>query len=330
MNKAKWEKSKVLITGGLGFIGSNLANMLVGLGAQVSILDNLLAPYGGNIHNVNDIIGKIEIINGDLRDWSLIKKIIKNRDFIFHLAAQVDQYTAMENPRLDLDINCGGTLNVLEGCRLHNKKAKIVFTSSRVVIGEPQYFPVDEEHPTSPKNIYGIDKLLAEKYCLLYNDVYDLRTSILRLSNVYGPRAQLRWPHYGVLNLFVGYALTNRTIPIYGDGTQTRDYVFVEDVAKALILAAENEKSVDEVFFVGSGVETMIVDIAKTVIDIAGKGNYKFVPLSSKLKKTDIKRFVTNYGKIEKFLGWNPETTLHKGITNTVNFYMKNLKDYLP
>jgi nucleoside-diphosphate-sugar epimerase len=320
----------VLITGGLGFIGSNLANMLVDLGAHVSVMDNLLAPYGGNTSNVKDIKDKIEIIDGDLRDWSLVKETIKNRDFIFHLAAQVDQHTAMENPRLDLDINCGGTLNILEGCRLHNKKAKIVFTSSRVVIGEPQYFPVDEAHPTNPKNIYGINKLLAEKYCLLYNDVYDLRTSILRLSNVYGPRAQLRYPHYGVLNLFIGYVLTNQDIPIYGDGTQTRDFVFVEDVAKALILAAENEKSTGEIFFVGSGIEIMLVDIAKTIIDIAGKGNYKFVPLSPTLRKTDIKRFVTNAGKIKRVLGWNPDTALHQGMTKTVNFYMKNLKDYLP
>jgi len=330
VNKSKWDKSNVLITGGLGFIGSNLAKMLVSLGAQVSILDNLLAPYGGNIHNVDDIKDKIEIIDGDVRDWSLIKKIIKNREFVFHLAAQVDQYTAMENPQLDLDINCKGSLNVLEGCRLLNKKAKIVFTSSRVVIGEPQYFPVDEAHPTNPKNIYGIDKLLTEKYCQLYNDVYDLRTSILRLSNVYGPRAQLRYPNYGVLNLFVGRALSNRTIPIYGDGTQTRDYVFVEDVVNALILAAQSDKSVGEIFFVGSGIETALLYIAEMIINVAGKGDYKFVPFPSTLKRTDIKRFATNYSKIKKFLDWSPRISLSQGIAETVKFYEENLQYYLP
>ena len=211
-----------------------------------------------------------------------------------------------------------------------NKKAKIVFTSSRVVIGEPQYFPVDEEHPTNPKNIYGIDKLLAEKYCQLYNDVYDLSVSILRLSNVYGPRAQLRYPNYGVLNLFVGYALSNRTIPIYGDGTQTRDYVFVEDVVKALILAAQSDKSVGEICFVGSGIETALLDIAKMIIDIAGKGDYKFVPFPSTLKRTDIKRFATNYSKIKKFLDWSPRISLSQGIAETVKFYEENLQDYLP
>jgi nucleoside-diphosphate-sugar epimerase len=330
MNEENWENHRVLITGGLGFIGSNLANILVDLGAHVTVLDNLLAPYGGNISNVRGIKDKIKIIKGDLRDWSLVQETVKNKDLIFHLAAQVDQHTAMENPRLDLDINCSGTLNILEGCRLHNEKAKIVFTSSRVVIGEPLYFPVDEEHPTNPKNIYGINKLFAEKYCLLYNDIYDLRTTILRLSNVYGPKAQIRHPHYGVLNLFIGYVLTNRDIPIYGDGTQTRDYVFVEDVVKAIILAAQNEKSIGGIFFVGSGIETMLLDIAKTIINVVGKGNYKFVPFPPKLKRTDIKRFVTNYSKIKKLLGWNPETKLHQGITNTVNFYMKNLEDYYP
>ena len=211
-----------------------------------------------------------------------------------------------------------------------NKKAKIVFTSSRVVIGEPQYFPVDEEHPTNPKNIYGIDKLLAEKYCQLYNDVYDLSVSILRLSNVYGPRAQLRYPNYGVLNLFVGYALSNRTIPIYGDGTQTRDYVFVEDVVNALILAAQSDKSVDEIFFVGSGIETALLDIAKMIIDIAGRGDYKFVPFPSTLKRTDIKRFATNCSKIKNLLDWSPRISLSQGIAETVKFYEKNLQDYLP
>jgi UDP-glucose 4-epimerase len=330
MNKAEWKKSNVLITGGLGFIGSNLAKTLVSLGAQVSVLDNLLSPYGGNIHNIDDIKDKIEIIDGDVRDWSLIKNVVKNKEFVFHLAAQVDQYTAMENPQLDLDINCKGTLNVLEGCRLLNKEAKIIFASSRVVIGEPQYFPVDEKHPTNPKNIYGIDKLLSEKYCLLYNEVYDLKTSILRLSNVYGPRGQLRYPNYGVLNLFIGYALSNRAIPIYSDGLQTRDYVFVEDVINALILASENEKSVGQVFFVGSGVETKIIDMAKTVIDIVGKGNIEFVGLSSTLTKTDIRRFVTNYSKIRQVLGWNPQISLYPGIMNTVQFYREHLENYLP
>jgi nucleoside-diphosphate-sugar epimerase len=330
MNSSNLENSKVLITGGLGFIGSNLANMVVDKGAQVTILDNLLEPYGGNLNNVKNIKNKIEIINGDVRDWSLVKEVVKNKDFVFHLAAQVDQHIAMESPQIDLEINCGGTLNILEGCRLHNKKAKIVFTSSRVAIGEPQYVPVDEKHQANPKNIYGVDKLLAEKYCLLYNEVYSLRTSILRLSNVYGPRAQLRYPHYGTLNLFVGYALTGKDIPIYGDGTQTRDYVFVEDVVRALILAAESEKSIGEIFFVGSGIESPLIDIANMIIDVAGKGNYKFVSFPPTLKKTDIKRFVTNYSKIKSFLGWNPETALYPGIRNTVNFYIENLNDYLP
>ena len=330
MNELKLDKSNVLITGGLGLIGSNLAKVLVNLGAQVTILDNMLAPYGGNIFNINDFRNKIDVISGDVRDWTLIEKIVKNRDVIFHLAAQVDQYIAMENPQLDLEINCRGTLNVLEGCRLHNPKAKIVFTSSRVVIGEPEYLPVDEDHPTNPKNIYGVDKLFSEKYCQFYNEIYDLRTSILRLSNVYGPRAQLRYPNYGVLNLFVGYALTNRAIPIYGDGLQTRDYIFVEDVLKALILAAENEKSEGKIFFVGSGIETTIRDMAKLVIEIAGKGNYEFVGKSSTLSKTDIKRFATNYSRIRGVLGWNPETSLHQGITNTVKFYRENLEKYLP
>jgi len=330
MDEEIWRGSNVLITGGLGFIGSNLARRLVDLGAKVTILDNLLKLGGGNISNVKDIMKKIKIIRKDVRDWSAVKNAVQSKEFVFHLAAQVDQTTAMKNPKLDVEINCGGTLNILEACRLYNTKAKIVYTSSRVVVGEPVYLPVDEEHPTNPKNIYGINKLAAEKYCILYNKVYDSQTTVLRLSNVYGPRAQLRHPHYGVLNLFIGYALTSRTIPIYGDGSQSRDYVFVEDVVEALILAAENERSVGEVFLVGSGKEIKLIDIAKMVIEIVGKGDYEFVPYPPTLDKTDVRRFVVDYSKIRKFLGWAPNTTLYNGISKTVEFYRKNLRDYLP
>jgi len=330
MDKELWRNSNVLLTGGLGFIGSNLARTLVSFGAKVTILDSLMRPYGGNMSNLKDIKDKVKIIKKDVRDGLIVKKAVKNKEFIFHLAAQVDQTIAMKNPRLDLEINLGGTVNVLENCRLYNKKVKIIYTSSRVAIGEPEYLPVDEEHPIDPKNVYGINKMAAEKYCILYNRVHDSRTTVLRLSNVYGPRAQLKHPHYGVLNLFIGYVLTNRTIPIFGDGNQTRDYVFVEDVVKALVLAAENEKSVGEVFLVGSGTETKLIDVAEMIIDNVGKGDYQFVPYPYTLEKTDIMRFAVNYNKIRKFLGWIPETALRNGISTTVSFYRKNLKAYLP
>jgi nucleoside-diphosphate-sugar epimerase len=326
------KESKVLITGGLGFIGSNLAQVLVQLGAKVHILDNLLRPYGGNINNVKDIRDKIKIYKEDVRNWSAIKKIIRNNefDFIFHLAAQVDRNIALKNPKLDLEINCIGTLNILEACRLYSRKTKIIYTSSRAVIGEPKYLPVDEESPTNPLDVYGINKLAAEKYCMLYHKVYDLQTSILRLCNVYGPRAQLKYPHYGVLNLFIGYVLTNRPIPIYGNGSQTRDYVFVDDVIKALILAAENEKSIGKIFFVSSNEEIKLIDVAKMIIDIAKKGNYVFKPFPHILEKVDVKRFRASYSKIRRLLGWKPETTLNDGIARTIEFYKKNLKYYLP
>jgi nucleoside-diphosphate-sugar epimerase len=330
MDKECWKNSEVLITGGLGFIGSNLAHGLVNLGAKVTVLDNLLKIGGGNLNNIRGIRSKIRIIKEDVRNWEVIKQAVRKKEFIFHLAAQVDRKTALENPAFDLEINCNGTLNILEACRLYNKEAKIIYTSSRAVIGEPKYLPVDEEHPTDPKDVYGINKLAAEKYCVLYHGLYNLRTAVLRLNNVYGPRAQLRYPHYGVLNLFIGYALTDRKIPIYGDGNQTRDYVFVDDVVKALILAAENEKSVGEIFFVGSNKETKLIDVVKMIIDVLGKGSYTFVPFPPLLERADIRRFVASYNKIEKSLGWRPGTTLSNGIAKTIEFYRKNLKYYLP
>jgi nucleoside-diphosphate-sugar epimerase len=321
--------TKVLITGGLGFIGSNLAHKLVQMGADVTILDAMLEPYGFNMQNVNDIKDDIRIISGDIRDLKTVADAVKEKNFIFHLAAQVGRSISMNSPVLDLKINCLGTLNILNCCKKYNNSARIVYASSRAVIGEPLYFPVDENHPTNPTDVYGINKLTAEKYCLLYSKTYGIEATSLRLSNVYGPRSQIRNDYYGILNRFIGLTMMDQPLPVFGSGNQTRDYVFIDDVTEAFILAACNKRAVGETFFVGSGVETKFIDMVKMIISVVGKGSYYHRNFPSDLEKIDIKRFVVSYKKINDYLAWSPKTSLADGIKETATYYSKNLRYYV-
>ena len=227
--------AEILITGGAGFIGSNLATKLVKNGARVTILDAMIKPYGANEFNLKEIKHKITFIKGDIRSIQTVINVVDGKDFIFHLAGQTGRMISMEQPRLDTDINCLGTLAVLEAIRKQKKKPKLIFGSSRGVIGKPIYFPVDESHPTNPRDIYGINKLAAEKYCMLFGEQYDFGVTSLRLNNVYGPKCQIKSNHYGTINLFIAYALQNKILPIFGEGTQTRDYIYIDDVVDAFI-----------------------------------------------------------------------------------------------
>jgi len=235
----------------------------------------------------------------------------------------------MRDPFEDIDINCRGTMNLLKCCRRYNDNAKLVYTGTRAQVGEPVYLPVDEAHPTNPNDIYGINKLAAEKYVLSYNCIYGIPATSLRLSNVYGPRSQMRYGYYGIVNWFIALALTNRIMPVYGQGKQTRDYVYVEDVVDALCLTMRNKRSNGQVFMVGSGQETKFMEMVKEVIRAVGKGSYRHVPFPPQLKKIDVRRFVVNYNKIKNYLGWFPRTKLGEGLDKTVRFYRDNLQYYV-
>lgn len=320
---------KILILGGLGFIGSNLAQRLVKLGAEVTIYDACLDPYGWNFANIKEIKDKIKIIKGDIRDFDLIKEHVKNKNYIFNCAAQVGHIISMNDPFLDIEINCKGTMNVLEACRRFNDDVKIIYTATRGQVGEPIYTPVDEEHPDNPTDIYGINKLAAEKYHLVYHHVYGIPVTSMRLNNVYGPRCQMQHGHYGVLNYFVGRAMQGETITVYGKGNQTRDFVYIDDVVDALILVARNQAANGEIFMVGSGNEVRFIDMVKLVIKTVGKGKYIHAPYPFERGKVDIKRFVASYAKLNKMLGWTPKISLEEGVKKTVDFYTERLNEYL-
>lgn len=317
-----------MILGGLGFIGSNLAHRLVKMDSTVTIYDACLDPYGWNFANITGIKDDISFINGDIRDFDLVKQHVKDKDCIFHCAAQVGHEISMKDPFLDLDINCRGTINILEACRRFNKEVKIVYTATRGQVGEPVYLPVDENHPDNPKDIYGINKLAAEKYLRAYYQAHGIPFVSMRLNNVYGPRAQMKHGHYAIINYFIALAMTGKTISVYGDGNQTRDFIYIDDVVDALILAAREPAADGEIFMVGSGTETKFMDMVKLVIQSVGKGQYVHVTYPQERERIDIRRFAGSYAKLNDMLGWEPKISLKDGIDKTVDFYEQRLSEY--
>lgn len=320
--------AEILITGGAGFIGSNLAEKLVKLNAKVTILDAMISPYGGNEFNLKNIKSKISFVKGDVRSRAQVKKVIDGKDFVFHLAAQTGRNISMTNPKLDTDINCMGTLTILDQIRKNKRKPKLIFSGSRGVIGEPIYFPVDEKHPENPRDVYGINKLAAERYCLLFGNEYGFGATSLRLNNVYGPKCQIRSNHYGTLNLFIAYGLQNKVLPIYGTGLQTRDYIYVDDVVEAFVMAT-SPKVDGQFFFVGTGKEASILDLVKMIKKEIPKLKYKNIPFPIDLKSVDFPRFYSTSKKIKKELSWEPKVALSEGIKLTADYYKKYLKFYL-
>ena len=323
--------NKVLITGGLGFVGSNLAHKLVELGATVTLYDNLLTGCGGNWANVKEIKNDIEVVIGDIRDYDKLKSYVKEADIVYHCAAQPSRVVSMSDPELDVAINLQGTINVLEAAAKSKKKknVKVVYTSSRAVTGIPKQLPADEQTVSNPVDIYGANKFTAELYCKIYNRAYGLKTVILRLNNCYGPRAQLRTPSYGVINLFIRNALEDGTLSVYKPGTMLRDYNYVEDVVRALILSSISEEAIGETFYLGSGKPISLIDSANLITRIAGGGTVKLTHSPKNWASIEIGDFYASYAKIKEKLSWAPEVNIERGLEKTISFYREHLKEYL-
>jgi UDP-glucose 4-epimerase len=331
INYSKLSGKNVLITGGLGFIGSSIAHRCVRLGANVTLLDACLEPYGWNYANIVGIGEIVEIVEGDVRDFRLMEKLVSGKEIVFHMAGQVGREISMEDPILDMEINCSGTINLLEACRKGADRPKVIFAGSRGQIGEPVYMPVDEEHPETPTDVYGINKMAAERYLFLYGSLYEFPVVSLRLNNIYGPRCQMHAGFYGILNWFMSNAMTGKPITIYGEGRQTRDYLYISDAVDAFIRAALLEAADHEVFMVGSGVETVFIEMVNEVVSATGKGAITHVKFPGNRQQIDIKKFVADVGKAERLLGWKPQVDLKTGIRQTYDFYKEDgiLEKYL-
>ncbi len=318
---------RVLITGGLGFIGSNLAIRLVELGAEVTILDALLPNMGGNHYNIDDVKDQIIVEVGDIRDEDMVGKLVVDKDYIFNLAAQLSHVDSMTNPLTDLDINCRGHIILLEACREHNDNVKIVYTGTRSQYGRAQHLPVDEKHPIDPTDTNGITKHACEQYHLLYHRAYGMRTTSLRLTNTYGPRHQMRHPRQGFIGWFIRKAMDDETIQLFGDGSQLRDINYVDDVVEAILLSAASKSSEGEAFNLG-GQSIRITDLVKIIMQAAGKGRYELYPMPEERRKIDIGDYVADISKINGALGWKPTVSIEDGIRKTIEFYEVNRSEY--
>lgn len=323
-----FEGRKVMITGGLGFIGSNLAHKLVNLGANVLIVDSLISDYGGNLFNIEDIKERIKVNISDVRDENSMNYLVKEQAYIFNLAGQVSHIDSMKDPYSDLEINCRSQLSTLQACRKNNPEVKIVFAGTRQQYGKPMYLPVDEKHLMQPTDVNGINKMAGEWYHILYNNVYGIRATSLRLTNTYGPRLLMKHSRQGFIGWFIRQAIDGETIRIFGDGKQVRDMNYVDDVVDAFLLAAASDKANGEVFNLGGRNPISLLDFVKLLFEITQTGSYEIVPFPPEKKKIDIGDYYSDFSKIKNTLGWEPKTSLREGLTKMVDYYRKYKRYY--
>lgn len=321
-NLKSYRNKKVLVTGGLGFIGSNLAMRLTQLGAQVTLVDSMIPNYGGNPFNIHSFRDKIEVNYSDVRNESSINFLVQGKDYLFNLAGQISHIDSMVDPYTDLDINVRSQLSILEVCRKYNPNIRIIHTSTRQFYGKPQYLPVDEKHPLNPVDINGINKLAGEWYHLLYNRVHSLQTVIIRLTNTYGPRQLVKHNRQGFIPWFIRQIVLGEEIKIFGDGKQIRDINYVDDVVLALLIAGISPRAYGQIFNLG-GETISLIDLVNLMISVNGEGNYRLVPFPPDKKKIDIGNFYADYRKISEHLGWKPRVKLRKGIEKTINYYKR-------
>jgi UDP-glucose 4-epimerase len=319
---------KVLITGGLGFIGSNLAIRLVREGARVAVCDAMIEGYGGNFENVRDVRGEIEVHIADVRDEGEMAQLVEGRDVVFHLAAQVSHVLSLANPYPDIDINIKGTAVVLEACRKHNPDAIVVRSGTRGQYGPAVRLPVSEEAPADPRGIYEISQLSAEMICRTYTRIHRLRTLPLRLTNVYGPRGQMKHPHFGVVNWFVRLALEGKPIPIFGTGRILRDFLYVDDCVDALLAAVGEPATVGEILNVGNDRASSFLDVAETLRELVPGTEIAFTDFTPERRAQEPGDFVSDIEKIRRLTGWSPRVDLRDGLTRTVAFYRERRADY--
>jgi len=320
---------RVLVTGGLGFIGSNLARRLVDLGADVLVVDSMIPEYGGNLFNLNGVEDRLRINIGDVRNETIMDLLVRDREVIFNLAGQVSHIDSMLDPYTDLDINCRAQLSMLEACRKHNPGVKVVFAGTRQVYGKPDRLPVDERQLVRPMDVNGVNKAAGEYYHLLYNNVFGIRACSLRLTNVYGPRQLIRHNRQGFIGWFIRLAIEDAEIQIFGDGSQIRDFVFVEDAADAFLRAGACSACDGEVFNVGGREPTSHRDLVDLLIAVAGSGRVRYVPWPEDKKRIDIGSFYSDSTKFEHTTGWLPRVALRDGLSRTVAFYREHLPQYV-
>lgn len=321
---------RVLITGGLGFIGSTLARRLADIGARVIVVDSLIPAYGGNLFNLDGYADRITVNIADVRDEYSMDYLVRGQDLLFNLAGQTSHLDSMRDPYTDLDINVRSQLSILEACRKNNPGIKIVYASTRQFYGKPDYLPVDERHLLHPTDVNGINKMAGEWYHIVYNSAYGLRTTSLRLTNTYGPRMRIKDARQTFLGVWLKQVLMGEPILVYGDGRQLRDFNFVDDVVDAALAAALDPHADGQIYNLGSAEPPIsLLDLARLLIDINGDGEYRLVPFPPERKAIDIGDYYADFDKIRQALNWAPRVPLADGLRRSLAHYRRYLPHYL-
>lgn len=324
----EFDGKRVLITGGLGFIGSSLAIRLVELGGHVTLMDAMLPDHGANLFNIEPIRDNVAVTFSDVRDAHIMGYLVKDQDYLFHLAGQVDHVASLNDPYPDIDINIRGTASVMEACRRVNPDVRVIYTGTRGEYGEATTLPVDESAPTMPKALHEISNLTAEKITHMYHDVHKVQSTMLRLTNIYGERGQMRHSRYGVANWFVRLAIDDEEIKVFGTGQIKRDFLYIDDCIDALLMCALCEDAYGEVLNVATGDPLDFVTLATTLVDVAGSGRWTFAPFSAERAAQEPGDFYADIDKIDRLVGWHPQTSLRDGLAKTVAYYRLNKKQY--
>ncbi len=320
---------KIIITGGLGFIGSNLTRRLVEQGNTITVVDSLIPEYGGNLRNLHDIQDKITISLSDVRDVNAINDLISGQDYLFNLAGQTSHLDSMQDPITDLDINAKAQLSILEACRKSNPSIRIVFASTRQIYGKPTYLPVDERHPIRPVDVNGINKIAGEQYHILYQEVYGIASSVLRLTNTYGPRMRIKDAKQTFLGIWIRNLLVGKPIQVFGDGKQRRDYNYVEDVLDALMIAASKENAVGKVYNLGAPDPLSLENTAKIMCQEIEGGDYQMIPFPDERKAIDVGDFICDYSAFRNQFGWEPKVNFEEGIQRSYEYFKDEIEHYI-
>jgi len=323
-----FENKHVLITGGLGFIGANLAMRLVAEGANVTIVDSMTPEYGGNLFNIDPIRDRVRVNISDVRDVHSLRYLVKGQDYLFNLAGQTSHMDSMTDPYTDLEINCRAQLSILETCRSHNSEIRLVFASTRQIYGRPDYVPVDELHPLRPVDVNGINKLAGEFYHLLYQQVYGIPTCVLRLTNTFGPRMRIKDARQTFVGIWIRRLLEGQPFEVWG-GLQLRDFTYVEDCVDALLLAATHPAAIGQSFNLGGTEAVSLLQLAELLVKQNGSGEFVAREFPSDRKQIDIGDYYSDDRRIRDQLGWNPKVSLAEGINRTLSFYRDSIREYV-
>ncbi len=315
-----WAGQRAVVTGGLGFIGSYLANCLVEASLQVTIIDSLDPRSGGNIANIRGLEQRVEVVPADLCRFEPVAAAVSQADFVFHCAAHTSHPYSMRDPQRDIEVNCIGTVNVLEAIRRFRPQAKMVYVGTSTQVGPMTVRPINESHPIAPVDIYSANKSAAEYYCRIYAGAYDLHVNSVRLPNVYGPRANITNPDFGFINYFIGRALRDETLTVYGSGEQLRSVLYVDDAVEALVGAARARRG-GQVWFAASEEHASVAELAKRIVEACGSGRVVHVEWPEARRRIDVGDIVIDSSRIRADLGWLPRVDLADGLRRTVAYF---------